>query len=179
MQVRDRARMLGFLAAANVHLTRHEKKPKNIEAVLLRHGHEVFCVTADSVPAMVAKVDALGKTVRQELCKRYRDARALPNPNNRHEGRPISVSRSEPPTEAQIRVFYETREWTRLSYDVKLERGRTCECCGAKAPEVRIHTDHIKPVRRHWDLRLERSNLQILCESCNRGKGSRDETDFR
>jgi 5-methylcytosine-specific restriction endonuclease McrA len=83
------------------------------------------------------------------------------------------------PTEDAIRDFYASWDWKRLSYDVKLERGRKCECCGAKAPDVRIHTDHVKPIRRYWHLRLSRSNLQILCEDCNMGKGSRDETDFR
>ncbi|WP_197033391.1 HNH endonuclease [Bradyrhizobium sp. URHD0069] len=83
------------------------------------------------------------------------------------------------PSEDAIREFYASWEWKRLSYDAKLERSRKCECCGAKAPEVRIHTDHVKPIRHYWHLRLVRSNLQILCEDCNMGKGSRDETDFR
>lgn len=81
--------------------------------------------------------------------------------------------------ERDIKAFYASWEWKRLSYDVKLERGRKCECCGAKAPDVRVHTDHVKPIRRHWHLRLDKTNLQILCEDCNMGKGSRDETDFR
>lgn len=82
-------------------------------------------------------------------------------------------------TEDAIKNFYVSWEWKRLSYDIKLERGRKCECCGAKAPDVRIITDHIKPLRKYWSLRLVRSNLQVLCDDCNMGKGSRDETDFR
>lgn len=81
--------------------------------------------------------------------------------------------------ERDIKAFYASWEWKRLSYDVKLERGRKCECCGARAPDVRIQTDHVKPVRYYWHLRFERANLQVLCEDCNMGKGSRDETDFR
>ncbi len=94
--------------------------------------------------------------------------------------KPLRVAAPAPANdrEAQIRAFYASWEWKRLSYDVKIERGRKCECCGAKAPDVRIHTDHVKPIRHHWHLRLERSNLQVLCEDCNMGKGSRDETDF-
>lgn len=82
--------------------------------------------------------------------------------------------------DGKLKDFYDSPEWRRLSYDVKKERGRRCECCGS-TPEhgVRIITDHIKPIRKHWHLRLERSNLQILCDDCNLGKGSRDETDFR
>jgi hypothetical protein len=82
--------------------------------------------------------------------------------------------------DARLRVFYESIEWRRLSYDVKIERGRRCECCGATpATGARIITDHIKPIRKYWHLRLQRSNLQVLCDDCNLGKGSRDETDFR
>lgn len=83
------------------------------------------------------------------------------------------------PLEGAIREFYASWEWKRLSYDTKLERGRRCECCGAKAPDVKIITDHVKPIRHHWHLRLDKSNLQVLCDDCNMGKGSRDETDFR
>lgn len=39
--------------------------------------------------------------------------------------------------------------------------------------------DHIKPIRKHWHLRLDSNNLQILCDDCNMGKGSRGETDWR
>jgi 5-methylcytosine-specific restriction endonuclease McrA len=83
------------------------------------------------------------------------------------------------PTQADIDAFYKSWEWSRLSYEVKVERGRACECCGAKPPKVVIHTDHVKPIRFFWHLRLDKSNLQILCEDCNRGKGSHDMTDFR
>jgi hypothetical protein len=87
---------------------------------------------------------------------------------------------SRPSTlEHDIKAFYASWEWKQLSYDVKQERGRTCECCGAKPPHVRIITDHIKPIRHYWHLRFDRSNLQVLCDDCNMGKGSRDETDFR
>jgi 5-methylcytosine-specific restriction endonuclease McrA len=83
------------------------------------------------------------------------------------------------PTEFMIKDFYASWEWKRLSFDVKQTRGRVCECCGARAPAVKIITDHIKPLRKYWHLRLDRTNLQVLCDDCNMGKGSRDETDFR
>lgn len=86
---------------------------------------------------------------------------------------------SSGPSETDIREFYASWEWKRLSYDAKLKRGRKCECCGAQAPRVVIHTDHVKPIRKYWHLRLDPMNLQVLCEDCNMGKGSRDETDFR
>lgn len=92
----------------------------------------------------------------------------------------LKISRQTPSvSDKEIREFYDSWEWRRLSYEAKVARGRACECCGARPPDVRIHTDHIKPIRLFWHLRLEWTNLQILCEDCNKGKGSRDDTDFR
>jgi len=55
--------------------------------------------------------------------------------------------------------------------------GRKCMCCGAT--DSPIHVDHIKPRSKHPELELELSNLQILCEDCNMGKGGWDQTDWR
>jgi hypothetical protein len=84
------------------------------------------------------------------------------------------------PQEELISEFYHSWEWKRVRYDFLKGRQRRCECCGA-TPEhgVRIVVDHIKPIRHYWDLRLDPANLQLLCDDCNMGKGSRDETDWR
>lgn len=81
----------------------------------------------------------------------------------------------------QVKAFYASWEWKRLRYDVIQERGRKCECCNRTAQDhgIVINVDHIKPIRYHWHLRLVQSNLQVLCDDCNMGKGSRDETDWR
>lgn len=42
-----------------------------------------------------------------------------------------------------------------------------------------VAKNHIKPVRTHPHLRLKLSNLQPLCSSCNRGKGSHCARDWR
>jgi 5-methylcytosine-specific restriction endonuclease McrA len=42
-----------------------------------------------------------------------------------------------------------------------------------------VVVDHIRPIRHHWELRLDINNLQLLCDDCNKGKGSTDETDWR
>lgn len=79
-----------------------------------------------------------------------------------------------------IRQFYDSWEWKRLRYDFLKGKKRTCQCCGASAADgAKIVIDHIKPIRHHWRLRLDPDNLQILCDDCNMGKGSRDQTDWR
>lgn len=88
--------------------------------------------------------------------------------------------RSYPPDEATLRAFYDSWEWNKLAYSVKTDCGWQCQCCGATLDDgVRIVSDHIRPVRFYWHLRLERSNAQCLCEDCNKGKASWDQTDYR
>lgn len=75
--------------------------------------------------------------------------------------------------------FYQTKAWKALAYRCKLRDGRKCMCCGATPEDgARIVSDHIKPVRLRWDLRLDPNNIQTLCDDCNLGKGSTDQTDF-
>lgn len=81
-----------------------------------------------------------------------------------------------------VRRFYDSWSWKKLSYKIRRERGNRCECCGAKPSKtnnVRIVADHIKSVRKHWHLRLNPKNIQVLCDDCNKGKSFQDETDWR
>lgn len=82
--------------------------------------------------------------------------------------------------------FYKSWEWRTIRMEVLKEHGRACQCCGAEpgmktasGDPVRICVDHIKPLSKFWHLRLDRSNLQVLCDECNQGKGAWDQTDFR
>lgn len=81
-------------------------------------------------------------------------------------------------TAEQVSDFYKSVEWAELRYRAIRRYGRRCMACGRKDCGV-IVVDHIKPVRTHPHLRLKFSNLQMLCGLCNRGKGSRDRTDWR
>lgn len=76
-----------------------------------------------------------------------------------------------------MKDFYQSREWRRLRYQVLMHYGRQCQCCNAK--DKPLHVDHIKPVSKYPELKLEITNLQILCEDCNIGKSNLDESDFR
>jgi len=76
--------------------------------------------------------------------------------------------------------FYRSEEWKRLRYTALKKHGAVCQCCGAhRSPTVQIHVDHVKPRSKYPALALDLSNLQILCEPCNIGKGAWDDTDWR
>jgi 5-methylcytosine-specific restriction endonuclease McrA len=42
-----------------------------------------------------------------------------------------------------------------------------------------MHVDHIEPLSKNWDRRLDPTNVQIMCDDCNLGKGNRDSIDWR
>lgn len=76
--------------------------------------------------------------------------------------------------------FYLTPEWRAVRYRALILYGNTCQCCGrGKEDGIVLHVDHIKPRSRYPDLALDVTNLQVLCDDCNIGKGARDETDWR
>lgn len=94
--------------------------------------------------------------------------------------------RPPPPSKEMKEAFYSSWEWTALRMEVLKEQGRRCLCCGAEAGDdvgggvrARIVVDHIKPLSLHWGMRLDRSNLQVLCHICNKGKSNVHEDDFR
>ena len=63
----------------------------------------------------------------------------------------------------------------KLRYDVFQRDGGRCQICGAtQADGVRLHVDHIVPVSKGG--KTELSNLRVLCERCNLGKGDCLET---
>ena len=78
------------------------------------------------------------------------------------------------------RSFYQTREWKELRYKVLVKFGARCQCCGATAKDgAKMNVDHIQPISKKWERRLDETNLQVLCGSCNMGKGAHDTTDWR
>lgn len=90
------------------------------------------------------------------------------------------------PSKAEKAEFYKSWDWNTLRKEVLNELGSRCQCCGStpdhisiSGEKVRIVVDHVKPLHYYWSLRLDRSNLQVLCQECNMGKGAWDETDHR
>lgn len=97
-----------------------------------------------------------------------------------------SKQKQKAPSGLSKESFYKSWEWRTLRMEVLKEYGRACQCCGAEpgmktaaGDPVRICVDHIKPLSKFWHLRLQRTNLQVLCDECNQGKGAWDQTDFR
>jgi len=90
-----------------------------------------------------------------------------------------NLNKSIPKTKSRNDRFYKTEVWRKLRFEALMKYGRRCVCCGASPPQVILHVDHIKPRYYYPDLELDINNLQILCESCNVGKGARYEDDFR
>jgi hypothetical protein len=72
------------------------------------------------------------------------------------------------------------RSWQSLRYRALKLHGAKCQCCGADCSSGKpLHVDHIKPKSKFPEFRQEISNLQVLCEDCNLGKGTWDQTDWR
>lgn len=58
-----------------------------------------------------------------------------------------------------------------VRFEVFKRDGFTCQYCGAKAPEVVLHCDHIHPVAEGGTNDI--MNLLTACAACNGGKGAR------
>lgn len=73
--------------------------------------------------------------------------------------------------------FYQSREWRELRYKFLRTSSRKCQCCFSTNKP--LHVDHIRPVSKFPELKLEINNLQVLCEDCNLGKSNLFFDDFR
>ena len=80
-------------------------------------------------------------------------------------------------TEKKLKRSYRRKGSNRGSLSNKrrlevLQRDKsTCQMCGAKAPEVELHIDHIIPVSKGGSNEID--NLQVLCKPCNLAKSNR------
>lgn len=89
-----------------------------------------------------------------------------------------------PPTLASGKAadpFYLSFEWRRVRMFVLERDGARCSCCGRTTADddIAINVDHIKPRSRYPQLALDPSNLQVLCNECNHGKGNLFTTNWR
>lgn len=63
----------------------------------------------------------------------------------------------------------------KVRFEVFKRDSFSCQYCGASAPEVLLHVDHIKPVSKGGTNRI--TNLITACLACNSGKGDRELSD--
>lgn len=83
-------------------------------------------------------------------------------------------------TNQKASAFYQSYDWRVARYDALKANDGRCQLCGRdRTHGIILHVDHIKPLKKYWHLRLDPTNLQVLCNECNHGKGNRDETDWR
>ena len=71
--------------------------------------------------------------------------------------------------------FYQSKAWKRLRVLALRRYGAVCMCCRSIE---NIQVDHIKARSLFPRLKLKLSNMQILCEECNKKKGQKV-LDFR
>jgi len=58
----------------------------------------------------------------------------------------------------------------KLRFQILQRDSHSCRYCGASAPDVELHVDHIKPVAEGGTNAPE--NLLTACSACNMGKGA-------
>ncbi len=78
--------------------------------------------------------------------------------------------------------FYKSKEWVSLRNHARNKYGGVCNSCGKllqKVPRtyrgktIYVYegiVDHVIPITEDWELRLDISNLQLLCWSCHNYK---------
>lgn len=122
----------------------------------------------------------LHETMMEENKKRH--AEGLPMLQRPKDMRAILQSRRDKAKNIRriIPSFYSTVEWKRLRYATLVKSTGKCLVCGASAKDGAVlRVDQIKSVRRYPHLKLDPNNVQVICNSCNWGKGGDDETDWR
>lgn len=122
--------------------------------------------------AQAAKADR-----RADRKKSRAIVRAVAKKKNREANKPKAFSPNYQTVPYQVGLkaeFYATREWRELRWKVLSTSTGECMACGRSHSKhgVIMHIDHIKPRSRFPSLELDITNLQVLCEDCNLGKGA-------
>lgn len=90
------------------------------------------------------------------------------------------AAKSKGYSKQRAKELYSSDEWRKLRYEVLREQGGRCQLCGRGREHcVILHVDHIIPLSVDWSKRLDKNNLQVLCEDCNLGKSNTDTIDWR
>lgn len=91
-----------------------------------------------------------------------------------------AVKDKKPTYRHEAQDFYKSTAWRSLRYDVLKEQGAKCQLCGrGRKHDIVLHCDHIMPLSKDWSKRLDKDNIQVLCDDCNLGKSNKDSIDWR
>ena len=84
-------------------------------------------------------------------------------------------------TYLECREFYRSYDWKKIRKQIVDTREHRCACCNIKLSvnTKSLNVDHILPLKYYWDQRLDLDNLQILCDECNKAKGSKYRPDWQ
>lgn len=69
-------------------------------------------------------------------------------------------------TKKEVKRFLKSNQWKALRYKM-IKNNKSCSLCGSSND---LDCDHKLPLRFHWDLRLEPSNIEVTCKLCADGK---------
>jgi hypothetical protein len=134
----------------------------------------------------VAKGESPTKLAYKLLVQRGVDARGSRSINqfldDNKEIMQSAISLAELPKKPKKSAvdFLQSYAWRRLRMEVLSHYGAKCMCCGVTPRDGAVmNVDHIKPRKLFPELALEFSNLQILCNECNHGKGNWNMMDWR
>lgn len=123
------------------------------------------------VPSLVARMRQAGsQTYFGSRAKKATAQAALP---------PV-VTPIRPANENGPWGFYSTETWKRLRYEALVKSDGRCLCCGRSARDGAVlRVDHVEPISKAPHRKADPTNLQVLCNDCNWGKGGWDSTDWR
>ena len=74
----------------------------------------------------------------------------------------------------EIKIYNIDNLSPRDRFDILHRDKSTCQYCGRKAPEVKLHIDHRTPTSKGGTNNTD--NLITACRECNLGKGNRYDT---
>ena len=110
------------------------------------------------------------------------EPRDIPGPkskNSKNQGR--NKARRERLRLVSDKEFCSSREWLQLRARALEKYGCKCMICGQSPKEhgVVIEVTPIKPRQDYSVRQLDINNVQLICEGCLQGRGSKYETDWR
>lgn len=135
---------------------------------------------------LVATVGVIGWVLRNRAEEKAHEARQRQRLEytqratdiyHQYEANPHSLNDTN--FRAEFRRYW---DWSSIKADVirSWQQGdKRCNGCGTLIRGKSIHVDHIKPRSKHPHLRYLKSNLQVLCDRCNRHKHDYDGDDWR